>query len=131
MRAIRRIMGFASLFSVLGALPASAQWWTAVSYQPAQPLANTQEFTDGFGWRGIGIDFKKQMNDKVALGLSFGWQVFDQETDQVVSAFGVDISGDQFRYVNSFPILANVSYFLGNPGNIRPYFAANVGTYVL
>ena len=131
MLAIRRAMAFALLPAVLSVTPASAQWWTALSYQPAQPLANTQEFTDGFGWRGIGLDFKKQMSDNIALGLSFGWQVFDQQTDQVVSAFGVDISGDQFRYVNSFPMLANVSYFLGSPGKLRPYLAANVGTYVL
>jgi hypothetical protein len=131
MKTHRRFMAFALLLAVLSASPVFAQTWTALTYQPAQPMGNTQDFTDSFGWRGIGLDFKKQVKEHVALGLSFGWQVFDQQTDQVVSAFGVDISGDQFRYVNSFPLLANVSYFLGEPGGARPYLAANVGTYII
>jgi hypothetical protein len=131
MKAIHRIMAFALLLAALGGSPVFAQTFTAVTYQPAQPLGNTQDFADNFGWRGIGLDFKKMVRDNVALGLSFGWQVFDQQTDEVVSAFGVDISGDQFRYVNSFPLLANVSYFLGTPGGVRPYLAANVGTYIM
>jgi hypothetical protein len=131
MKAIHRIMAFALLLAALGGSPVFGQTFTAVTYQPAQPLGNTQDFADNFGWRGIGLDFKKMVRDNVALGLSFGWQVFDQQTDEVVSAFGVDISGDQFRYVNSFPLLANVSYFLGTPGGVRPYLAANVGTYIM
>jgi hypothetical protein len=131
MDAFRRIMGSAVLLTVLGTNLASAQTWTALTYQPSQPLGNTQDFADGFGWRGVGIDYKKQVKPNLALGLSFGWHVFDQQTDQVVSAFGVDISGDQFRYVNSWPLLANVSYFLGTPGGVRPYLSANVGTYIM
>jgi Outer membrane protein beta-barrel domain len=131
MRSIRRIMGFVLLLASLGLGSAQAQTWYAVTYQPAQPLSNTKEFTDNFGWRGIGLDFKKVVKPNVAVGLSFGWQVFEQQTDEVVSAFGVDISGDQFRYINSFPLLANVAYFFGKQGGTRPYLAANVGTYIM
>jgi len=52
MRAIRRVMAFALLPAVLSVTPASAQWWTALSYQPAVPMGNTQEFTDGFARHG-------------------------------------------------------------------------------
>jgi hypothetical protein len=124
-------MALALLIVALGAGPASGQSWTAFTYQPAQPLGNTKDFAGNFGWRGIGLDFKKQVKDKIALGISTGWQVFDDQTDEVVSAFGVDISGNQFRYVNSWPVLANVSYFLGQPGGVRPYLAANVGGYIM
>ena len=102
-----------------------------VTYQPAVPLSNTKDFTDNFAWRGIGVDFKRQVKPNLTVGLSAGWQVFDQQTDEVVSAFGVDLSGDQFRYVNSWPILANASYFFGTQGRARPYLAANVGTYIM
>jgi hypothetical protein len=77
-----------------------------LTYQPAQPLSNTQDFTNNFGWRGIGFEYRRQVKPNLALGLIFAWQVFDEQTDEVVSAFGVDISGDQFRYVNSWPMLA-------------------------
>ena len=132
MQAIRRIMVVLLLARARGRTGAgAAPTWYGFQWQPGVPLSNTKEFTDEFGWRGVGLDFKKQMKPNVAVGLSFGWQVFDQQTDQVVSAFGVDISGDQFRYVNSFPMLANVSYFFGKEGGARPYVTANVGTYVM
>ena len=130
MRAIRRFLPFLLLMP-LGAVPVQAQSWWAVTYAPSVPLSNTKTFADNASWRGINVEYKKAIKENVTAGLSFGWHVFDEQTDEVVSAFGVDISGDQFRYVNSFPMLANVSYFLGKPGNLRPYLAANVGTYVL
>jgi hypothetical protein len=131
MRTIRRIVGLLILLLPLGTLPARAQVWHSLTYQPAQPLSNTQDFADGFSWRGIGYDIKKFLQPNLAAGLSLGWHVFDQQTDEVISAFGVDVSGDQFRYVNSFPILANATYFLGTPGRTRPFLTGNVGMYVM
>jgi opacity protein-like surface antigen len=131
MQAIRGVLAFVLLLAPLSVGPAEAQTWWALTYQPAVPLSNTKEFTDNFGWRGIGVDFKRQVKPNLTLGLSFGWQVFDQQTDEVVSAFGVDLSGDQFRYVNSWPLLVNASYFFGTEGRARPYLGANVGAYVM
>jgi outer membrane protein W len=108
MNAIRRFIGGVVVLCALGAGPVQGQSWYALTYQPAQPLSNTQDFTNNFGWRGIG-----------------------EQTDEVVSAFGVDISGDQFRYVNSWPMLANATYFFGNQGGLRPFLGANVGAYVM
>ena len=127
MQAIRRLVGMVLLLIPLGTGSASAQWWTAISYQPAAPLDNTKDFTDNFGWRGVGLDFKKQVKPALAVGLSFGWQVFDQQTDDVVSAFGLDISGDQFRYVNSFLCWRTSRISSGSnagPGHISPPMSA-------
>jgi len=130
MNAMRRLLGIVVL-CLLGAGPVQGQSWYALTYQPAQPLSNTQDFTNTFAWRGIGLDYRAQVKPNFALGLSFAWQVFDEQTDEVVSAFGVDLSGDQFRYVNSFPMLANATYYFGSPGRLRPFLGANVGAYVM
>jgi opacity protein-like surface antigen len=130
MSAIRRLMGVVAV-CMLGAGPAQGQSWYALSYQPAVPLSNTQDFTNNFGWRGVGFDWRTQVKPNLGLGLSFGWQVFDEQTDEVVSAFGVDISGDQFRYVNSWPMLANATYYFGTAGGVRPFLGANVGAYIM
>ena len=103
MRAIRRFLPFLLLMP-LGAVPVQAQSWWAVTYAPSVPLSNTKTFADNASWRGINVEYKKAIKENVTAGLSFGWHVFDEQTDEVVSAFGVDISGDQFRYVNSFPM---------------------------
>ena len=93
-------------------------------------LARTT-LADNASWRGINLEYKKAVKENVTAGLSFGWHVFDEQTDEVLSGFGVDISGDQFRYINSFPLLANVSYFLGKPGGVRPFIGADVGVYIM
>src|SRR3954467_8906783 len=108
MKAIRRFLGIAAL-GMIAAAPLQGQSWYVLSFQPAQPLSNTQDFTSNFAWRGIGLDYKTQIKPNLAVGANFGWQVFDEQTDEVVSAFGVDLSGDQFRYVNSWPMLANIT----------------------
>ena len=130
MRVIRRFLPVLLLVP-LSAAPVQAQSWWGVTYAPSVPLSNTKDFTDNGSWRGINLEYKKAVKENVTAGLSFGWHVFDEQTDQVVSAFGVDISGDQFRYVNSFPLLANVSYFLGKPGGVRPFIGADVGLYIM
>src|SRR5689334_20906160 len=83
MKATRPIMALALLAGLLAPGSAFGQTWTALTYQPAQPLGNTQDFADNFAWRGIGLDFKKQVREKVALGISLGWQVFENQTDEV------------------------------------------------
>ena len=130
MRVIRRFLPVLLLVP-LGAVPVQAQSWWGVTYAPSIPLSNTKDFADNASWRGINLEYKKAVKENVTAGLSFGWHVFDEQTDEVLSSFGVDISGDQFRYINSFPLLANVSYFLGKPGGVRPFIGADVGVYVM
>src|SRR3954453_6775350 len=130
MKAIRRFLGIAAL-GMIAAAPLQGQSWYVLSFQPAQPLSNTQDFTSNFAWRGIGLDYKTQIKPNLAVGANFGWQVFDEQTDEVVSAFGVDLSGDQFRYVNSWPMLANITYLFGTAGGVRPSVQANLCAVVL
>ncbi|HKU62566.1 MAG TPA: outer membrane beta-barrel protein [Gemmatimonadales bacterium] len=130
MRAIRRFLPILLLMP-LGAAPVQAQSWWAVTYAPSIPLSNTKDFADNTSWRGINVEYKKAIKENVTAGLSFGWHVFDDRTDEVLSGFGLDISGDQFRYVNSFPLLANISYFLGKTGGVRPFIGADVGVYIM
>ncbi|MDF3053055.1 MAG: OmpW family [Geminicoccaceae bacterium] len=131
MRTIRRMLGVLILLLPLATVSARAQVWHSLTYQPAQPLSNTEDFTEGFTWRGAGYDLKKFLQPDLAVGLSLGWHVFDEQTDEVISAFGVDVSGDQFRYVNSWPILINATYFLGTPGRTRPFVTGHLGMYVM
>ena len=66
MQPIRRLVGMILLLAPLATGTAAAQWWTAISYQPGIPLSNTKEFTDNFGWRGVGLDFKKQVKPAIS-----------------------------------------------------------------
>jgi hypothetical protein len=44
---------------------------------------------------------------------------------------GSDFTGYTFRYINSFPIMLNVFYHLGQPGNTNAYIGLNGGVYYI
>ena len=61
------------------------------------------------------------------MGLSVGWNVFDDITTEVSSLEDVDVQGTQYRYVNSVPVLANIRQYVGTRGGPRPFFGLGVG----
>ena len=86
-------------------------------------------------FRGWGIDGRGFINQNISFGGSFSWEVFDQIyrnlppyqvdiTDDISGA----VSGVQYRYINTLPILVNGHYYLGQDGSPRPYFGLSIGT---
>ena len=65
----------------------------------------------------------------MSVGLYFGWNVFAETTDTLISFSGFDVSGVQYRYINAFPIMATAHYYFGRRRGIRPYLGGGLGTY--
>ncbi len=103
-------------------------WYWGISYGMATPVSDTKDFTEGTSWRNWGVDVLGFMKPNTAVGLSFGWNVFNDVTTEVSSLGQVDIHGTQFRYINSFPILATIRQYTGTRGGTRPFFGLGVGT---
>jgi len=114
---------------VLPARAAAQDWLWTVTYGPSLPTGDMKAFADDFSWRNIGLEGRKVVNENTTVGLAFGWNVFAQETGELISFDRIDISGTQFRYVNAFPMLLTLHRYFGQPGGIRPYLGAGVGTY--
>ena len=104
------------------------EWYYAVSYGMATPVSDTKDFTEGTSWRNWGVDVLGFVRPNTAVGLSFGWNVFNDVTTEVSSLGQVDIQGTQFRFINSFPILATIRQYGGTRGGMRPFFGLGVGT---
>jgi len=81
--------------------------------------------------RGLGIDLRYFIKPRISAGISFRWQVMPYETDKLISIrsdqMNGDVSGKQWRYVNAFPILANMHYYLGNRNSFQAFFGLNAG----
>ncbi len=106
-------------------------WYWGMSYGMATPLSSTKDFTSGTSWRNFGVDVLASLGPDRSLGVSFGWNVFDEVTTEVSSLERIDIQGTQFRYINSFPMLATIRQFTGTRGGIRPFFGLGVGTQLV
>ena len=107
-----------------------SEWYWGATYSTALPMGDQKTFTDGqsFSFRGATIEGRKILNENASAGLSFGWHVFNASGDRTNVVQNVTISGNQFRYTNAFPLFANMHYYFGQQGALRPYVGANVGT---
>ena len=107
------------------------QWFWGMSYGMTVPTSETKDFTSGTSWRNWGVDVLARVRPNTALGVSFGWNVFDEITTTVSSLDNVDVGGTQFRWINSFPMLVTARQFMGPPGGIRPFVGVGVGTQLV
>jgi outer membrane protein W len=131
-----RVFAIALLLFGAGSAKAEAQqgkWFWGLQYMVGTGVSDTRDFVGGgVSFRNFGIEGRYVSSPKLSFGLYFAWNVFNQETDSVITNFagtGADVSGFQHRYVNAFPILATVHYYFGKPRGIRPYVGTGLGTY--
>lgn len=115
------------------ALAVSAQTKSfRISYDMAIPLGDLKyDYIDKTSWRGISVDNRWQINPDVTFGFLIGWQVFAQRIDNAthISSDGLlTIHGTQFRTINTFPMQANVHYYLGEEYEVRPWIGLGLGT---
>jgi len=137
---MRLLKGALASVALLVAFSGEAQaqdWWWGITYNmsatsslPASSDYDTN-FVDDFSFRGIGLEarYVPDRGGNLSYGFSGSWNVLNEQTDEIVHLPSADLSGDQFRYFNSVPLLANAHYYFGSRGGIRPYAGLNVGTY--
>jgi len=108
-------------------------WYWGINYGMASPFQDTKEFTEGTSWRNFGMDVLAVVRPNTAVGLSFGWNVFNEITpsSDVSSLENIDVGGIKFRYINSFPMLVTIRQFMGTRGGARPFFGLGVGTQLV
>jgi hypothetical protein len=131
-------MRLAGLLVLLWAAGAKAQQLPPVliglSWQLSFPIGETHAYASDVSWRGIGLDLATFVRPDVAVGLAFGWNVFFENTTSTLQYKGVDITGNQDRTLNVWPVLANARYFprLGEGhSDVQPYVGANIGGYII
>lgn len=113
--------------------------YLSLNYNPAIPLGTTADFVDETSWRGFDLKYAYFISDQLALGFRTGWNIFRQASDGIVSETIINpdnesivtISGSQFRYINSFPILATADYHFGLEGSVRPYIGLGIGGFAI
>jgi opacity protein-like surface antigen len=110
------------------AMPAVAQeGYFSIYYMPNIPLGETQTFTNEFSWRGVGMEFGGFVNDELSLGVCFDWAVFyEARPNELYTLDTRSIFGNQFRYINMFPILAQARYWI-EMGNAQLYLGGTIG----
>ena len=107
-------------------------YW-GLSYGMAVPTSDTKDFISNTSWRNWTMDVLAEVRPNTAVGLTFGWNVFNDVTaaSDVTMLENVDISGTQYRYINSLPMLLTVRQMMGSEGGARPFVGLGVGTQLV
>jgi hypothetical protein len=69
------------------------------------------DFIDVNSSRGFSFTYQSPLNDNQSIGIELGWNVFYQKLDYATYTDGTSsISGTQYRYLNSYPVLLSWQY---------------------
>jgi len=108
---------------------------SVISWNITIPRTNYSEFIDEVSYRGFSIEGRKFKGRHATIGISLAWQVLDQETFSTFHKekgdVGLDLSGENWRYSNMFPILLTAHYHMRRDGETRPYFGVGAGAYYI
>lgn len=124
-------MKTAIIVSLLAIGPACgfAQGNFMISYPISFPMGNLHDYISNTSFRGINLEFNKQVAPNQTVGIETGWNVFYQHVSQKVYTDGsASISGVQYRYSNSVPIIAGGKYYFEGHGHMHPYAGVGLGT---
>lgn len=123
------------LFAAIGT---KAQSVVEVSYQTALPMGEFSDLISNFSGRGMGLEYQYLVDDELGIGLKLGWNVFtDVGSDNEIymterNGSDVTLRGKKYDYVNVYPIMANVTYYIGTDDlDVRPVLSLGVGGMVI
>ncbi|MDY3033736.1 MAG: OmpW family outer membrane protein [Odoribacter sp.] len=107
-----------------------------VNYHMTLPFSKVKDYTDKASFRGFDVEYHQFMSDNCSVGAAIGWDVFYQDKQKTSGNFRFNndnniytITGNQYRYINTVPMLAIGRYYFTAPNStFRPYFGVGVGT---
>lgn len=99
------------------------------NYAVTVPLGNTSDFIDQVSGRGFVFEYQKFIDPHWAIGIEAGHTtLYKREEDKVYTEGTASLSGVQYRYQYSWPILATANYYALRTGLFRPYAGIGIGT---
>ncbi|MGH7574923.1 MAG: hypothetical protein ACREM1_07320 [Longimicrobiales bacterium] len=104
-------------------------YYAFVTYNTGLPTSSMASFVGGYSFTGIGLDAGLLLGRRLSAGATIGWNVFDEDTDGVLTFDNGAISGTQSRFVNIAPVMATARYDLKTGGGMRPYLGLGLGLY--
>ena len=123
-------MSICSIVAVLFSYQvASAQHDVIImNYSMGLGAGKTGQFISSYSWRGIGFDYRHVPQPEFGYGLSMGWNTFYRAMPlQTYNYKTIAATGYQYRYFNSFPIMAAADYFIKPDEKTDPYIGLGVG----
>ncbi len=124
---------FAIIITLGIATSSFAQSMFSLSYTTSFSTGETNDFIEQVSWRGMSLDGRYFLSDNLSLGGYTNWTTFYERMPDATYTDGTSsISGVQYRYINSFPLLLNAHYYkTAGKADLKVYAGVGVGTYYI
>lgn len=101
-----------------------------MTYPISLPMGDLHNYSTKTSYRGFNMEFLHHAKPGVVVGVETGWNVFYERVDKQDYKQGTaTISGVQYRYTNSVPILAETKFYpISDKKPVSGYVGAGVGT---
>ncbi|MCB0495805.1 MAG: outer membrane beta-barrel protein [Cyclobacteriaceae bacterium] len=113
---------------------AQTSYWT-ISWPVSVGMGATNDYISATSFRGIGISGRSFLTDNLSIGGEGSWEVFNEikrdlppRSLDLGNGVYSNISGTEYRYLNTLPLFVNAHYYLGSNGSIRPFAGLGIGT---
>ena len=128
-----------TLIALLLTLPGSSalaqQYISLLTYNVGIPVGDTEDYISDISWLGFTIEGRRfrDYESRVTWGLSLSWQVLWQtETSTfTIQDLNTTVTGNQRRYINSFPLLLTGHVYLGPDDGFQLYVGGGAGIYYI
>lgn len=129
---MNRRAAFALMACAFAAPVASAaQSMGGVSYSWSLPTGDLHNFIDNDSWVGFSLEGRKFVQPNMSVGIFLAWNEFYENTNELIDLGNVQISGDQYRNLNAFPLMLSGHFYTGRAGDPRFYVGLNAGAYYM
>lgn len=135
---MKRYIYLIGVFTVMST-GAFAQGMFGISYDIGMPVGSTSDYIGQPSFRGFGFEGRGFLKDNISYGGSFNWTVFyeevgpaewQQEEENGTLENGT-LHGKQYRYINSFPLMATMHYYFGEWDATRLYLGGGIGANII
>ena len=95
------------------------------------PTGNTNDFISKTSFRGATFDYRHHIRPELSVGLSTGWYTLYERKGSdtyFIEEESLSLSGVQYRYLNSAPLLMIIDYHWSSEAMISPFLGLGIGT---
>lgn len=121
-----------SLLVTLNGTAQVVDYYSTAAYAIAVPLGDTRDFISNTSFRGFSFEFGRFFTKEISAGFLFAWSVFHESLPRdTYELENLTLTGNIYRYINAFPLMAAGRYNFNPDARFRPYLGLASGTYVI
>ena len=101
----------------------------AIEYTVGFGMGDLNDYISKTSWRGATMEYRSMVDDGIGVGFEVGWNAFYEAPGYTTIKDGTQtLSGTQYRYCSTVPMLVDLNYYLKPDEKINPFVGIGVGT---